>query len=110
MTLMVEAARVVEMRLRMIALGKGTPDEMFLMVTEKLDAMEEAKAIIIRGGDPSLVIDEYRKIVAANVARLSALRTSDPGHAALAGLFGAHVPRRSQPRNRCPGLIRFCDE
>ena len=71
MTLMVEAARVVEMRLRMIALGKGTPDEMFLMVTEKLDAMEEAKAIIIRGGDPSLVIDEYRKIVAANVARLS---------------------------------------
>jgi hypothetical protein len=70
MTLMVEAARVIEMRLRMIALGKSTPDEMFLMVTEKLDAMEKAKAIMIRGGDPALIIDNYRKIIAANVARL----------------------------------------
>jgi len=71
MTLMVEAARVIEMRLQMIAIGKGTSDEMFLMVTEKLDAMAQAKTIIIRGGDPSLVIDHYRKVVAANVARLS---------------------------------------
>jgi hypothetical protein len=70
MTLMVEAARVIEMRLRMIALGKSTPDEMFLMVTEKLDAMDKAKAIMIRGGDPALIIDNYRKIIAANVARL----------------------------------------
>jgi hypothetical protein len=71
MALMVEAARVIEMRLQMIALGKGTSDEMFLMVTEKLDAMAQAKKIIVRGGDPSLVVDHYRKIVAANVARLS---------------------------------------
>jgi len=35
------------------ALGKGTSDEMFLMVTQKLDAMEQAKAVVIRGGDPS---------------------------------------------------------
>ena len=40
-----------------------------LMVTGKLDAIEQAKAIVIRGGDPSLTIDNYRKIVAANVAR-----------------------------------------
>ena len=66
MTLMVETMRV--MHLQMIALGKGTSDEMFLMVTEKLDAMEQAKAI--RGGDPSLIIDNYRKIIAANIARL----------------------------------------
>jgi hypothetical protein len=71
MTLMVEATRVIEMRLQMIAFSKGTSDEMFLMVTEKLDAMAQAKKIIIRGGDPSLIIDNYRKIVAANVARLS---------------------------------------
>jgi hypothetical protein len=71
MTLMVEAARVIEMRLQMIALGQGTSDEMFLMVTEKVDAMEQAKKIIVRGGDPSLVVDHYRSIVAANVARLS---------------------------------------
>ena len=71
MTLMSDAARVIEIRLRMMALGKSTPDEMFLMVTEKIDAMEQAKKIIIRGGDPSLVIENYKKIVAANVARLS---------------------------------------
>jgi hypothetical protein len=71
MTLMVEAWRVIEMRLQMIALGKSTSDEMFLMVTEKLDVMAQAKKIIIRGGDPSLVIDHFRTIVATNVARLS---------------------------------------
>ena len=41
------------------------------MVTEKIDALEQAKSVIIRGGDPSLIIDNYRKLVAANVARLS---------------------------------------
>ena len=71
MTLMADAARVIEIRLRMMALGKGTTGEMFLMVTEKIDAMGQAKKIIIRGGDPSLVIEHYQKIVAANVARLS---------------------------------------
>jgi hypothetical protein len=71
MTLMADAARVIEIRLRMMALGTSTPDEMFLMVTEKIDAMEQAKKIIIRGGDPALVIENYQKIVAANVARLS---------------------------------------
>ena len=36
-----------------------------------LKALEEAGAIILRGGNPSLVIDNYQKIVAANAARLS---------------------------------------
>jgi hypothetical protein len=72
MTLMLEASRVIEMRLRLIALGKSTSDEMFLMVTEKLNALDEAKMIIVCGGDRSQVIDHYRKIVSANVARLSA--------------------------------------
>jgi hypothetical protein len=71
MTLMADAGRVIEIRLRMMALGKSTSDEMFLMVTEKIEAMEQAKKIIIRGGDPTLVIENYQKIVAANVARLS---------------------------------------
>jgi hypothetical protein len=71
MTLMADAARVIEMRLQAIALGRSTPAEMFLMVTEKVEALEQAKTIIIRGGDPSLVIENYQKIVAANVARLS---------------------------------------
>jgi hypothetical protein len=74
MTLMADAARVIEIRLGMMALGQGTPGEMFLMVSEKMNAMEEAKAIIARGGNPSLVIENYQKIVAANVARLSGPR------------------------------------
>jgi hypothetical protein len=76
MTLMMDAARVIEIRLRMMALGKSTPNEMVLMVTEKINAMEDAKAIMMRGGSPSLVIDNYQKIVAANVARLSYLGPS----------------------------------
>ena len=71
MTLMADASRVIEMRLRMMALGQSTPGEMLLMVSEKMNAMEEARAIIARGGNPSLVIANYQKIVAANVARLS---------------------------------------
>ena len=69
--LMADAARVIEIRLRMMALGTSTPTEMFLMVSEKMNAMEEAKAIFARGGNPSLVIENYQRIVAANVARLS---------------------------------------
>ena len=53
-----------------VDVGTSTPAEMFLMVSEKMDAMEH-KAIIARGGNPSLVIENYQKIVAANVARLS---------------------------------------
>ncbi len=71
MTLMLDAASVIEIRLRMMALGKSTPNELVLMVTEKLNALEEAKVIMMRGGSPSLVIDNYQKIVAANVVRLS---------------------------------------
>ena len=74
MTLMADAARVIEIRIRMMALGQGTPREMFLMMSEKMNAMEEANAIIARGGSPALVIANYQKIVAANVARLSGRR------------------------------------
>jgi hypothetical protein len=71
LTLMVDALQVIDMRLRQIAAGAGTPDEMFLMMTEKLDAAAEAHFIFIRGGDCSQVVEHYRKIVAANVERLS---------------------------------------
>ena len=46
MTLMADAARVISIRLRMMAFGTSTPAEIVLMVSEKMDAMEEAKAII----------------------------------------------------------------
>jgi hypothetical protein len=74
MALMADAARVIEIRIGMMALGQSTPGEMFLMVSEKMNAMEQAQAIIARGGNPSLVIENYQKIVAANVARLSGPR------------------------------------
>jgi hypothetical protein len=69
--LMADVLQVIEMRIRLVALGKGTSDEMFLMVTEKIEALDNARAILIRGGDPAHVLDNYRKRVAANVARLS---------------------------------------
>jgi hypothetical protein len=71
MTLLMDAARVIEIRLRMMAFGKSTPNEIVLMVTEKMTAMEEANEILMRGGSPSLVIKNYQKHVSANVARLS---------------------------------------
>jgi hypothetical protein len=77
MTLMMDATRVIEIRLRMMALGESTPNEMVLMVAEKMSALEQAQAIIARGGNPSLVIENYQKIVAANVARLSERRTNE---------------------------------
>ena len=71
MTLMMDAARVIEIRLRMMAAGQSTPNEMLLMVAEKISALEEARVIIARGGNSSHVIQNYQKIVGANVARLS---------------------------------------
>ena len=78
--------RVIELRLRLMAFGRSTLDEISLMVTEKLDALEQAKSVIVRGGDPSLIIDNYRKIVAANVARLSS-----SGGLGIAGLDASPV-------------------
>ena len=71
MALMAEASRVIEIRLRMMAQGTTSPDELLLMVSEKMEAAQHAQKIIIRGGDPALILDNYWKIVAANVERLS---------------------------------------
>ena len=67
-----EAGNVIDIRLRKIALG-GTEgaDESRLMVKEKLDAALEAASILMAGGNPSHVIDVYRKHVAANAVRLA---------------------------------------
>ena len=49
---------------------------MLLMATQKLDAMEQAKAIVIR-----VIIDHYPKIVAANIAHLSGtFLIANPAH------------------------------
>jgi hypothetical protein len=59
------------MRLRQIAVGNRTADEMFLMLTEKIDAATKARSIFLRGGDCNRGVEHYRKIVLANVERLS---------------------------------------
>jgi hypothetical protein len=71
MMLALEAAKVIETRLRLIAQGKCTADECLLMFSEKLGALEHANGVIARGGHPELIINNYRKVVAANVARLT---------------------------------------
>jgi hypothetical protein len=71
LALLTEASRVIELRLQMMASGKATSQEMLLMITEKVQAMEHAGRIIARGGSPGAVIDNYRRIVTANVERLS---------------------------------------
>jgi hypothetical protein len=70
MMLAFEAARVIETRLHLPARGSCTTDELFLMVSEKLEAMDDTKTILIRSGHPELVVENYRKIVAANAAHL----------------------------------------
>lgn len=76
LTLLTEASRVIEIRLGMMAQGKASPSEMLLMVTEKIEAMQHAAQTIFSGGNPSAVVDNCNRIVAANVERLS-LRSSD---------------------------------
>jgi hypothetical protein len=71
LTLMIDALTVIDMRLRLIAAGKSTSEEMFLMVNEKVDALDQARTILLRGGDAAQILDNYRRIVAANAARLS---------------------------------------
>jgi hypothetical protein len=48
---MVDAMQAIEMRLRLIAAGKGTPEEIFLMINEKIDALTRARTILICGGN-----------------------------------------------------------
>lgn len=68
--LAIEAQTVIWTRLTQIALGRGTPAESMLMVTEKVAAFAEASATIATGGSAHKVVKGYRKHVRANVRRL----------------------------------------
>ncbi len=71
MMLAVEASNVIDMRLWKIARGgHEAATESHLMVKEKIDALFEARSVLVGGGNPAAVIDMYRKHVAANAARL----------------------------------------
>jgi hypothetical protein len=69
--LAVESSNVIDLRLWKLARGgHGAAAESHLMVKEKIDTLFEAISVLAGGGDPSAVIDMYRKHVAANAARL----------------------------------------
>jgi hypothetical protein len=69
--LLTEASRVIELRLGMMAVGKASYDELLLMVTEKVEAFQQAGWTMLRGGSASVVVDNYRKVVGENMKRLS---------------------------------------
>jgi hypothetical protein len=68
--LTIESQSVIWARLSQMALGRGSPTENLLMVTEKVNAFAEAAATIAAGGTAHHVVKSYRKKVRANVQRL----------------------------------------
>lgn len=65
-----EAQSVIAMRLTSAALGRGSPAENALMITEKVAAFGEAAAALATGGSVHQVVHGYRKHVRANARRL----------------------------------------
>ncbi len=65
-----EAWMVIGIRLSRVAMGRGTPAEAQLMVTEKMLAFVEAATTVATGGSAHEVVSGYRKRVRANVKRL----------------------------------------
>jgi hypothetical protein len=68
--LTIESQSVIWARLSQMALGRGSPTENLLMVTEKVNAFAEAAATIAAGGTAHHVVKSYPKKVRANVKRL----------------------------------------
>ena len=68
--LALEAQTVIGLRLGQIAMGRGTPAETQLMITEKMLAFVEAAATVTSGGSAHKVVKGYRKKVQANTRRL----------------------------------------
>jgi hypothetical protein len=72
--LAMEAQTVIGLRLTQIAMGRGTPAEAQLMVTEKVLAFAEAAATVTAGGSAHRVLRGYRRKVRANTRRLRRAR------------------------------------
>ena len=68
--LAMEAQTVIGIRLTQLAMGRGTPAESHLMVSEKMLAFVEAGLTVATGGSAQRVVNGYRKHVRANVRRL----------------------------------------
>jgi hypothetical protein len=68
--LALESQSVIWTRMSQIALGRGTPAESLLMVTEKVAAFSEAMVTLAAGGSAHKVVKGYRRHVRANARRL----------------------------------------
>ena len=68
--LAVEAHSVIAMRLAQIAVGRGSPAETQLMITEKMRALAQAATTVASGGSARKVVRGYRRTVRANAKRL----------------------------------------
>ena len=71
----IEAQRVIGLRL--LKLSHGGPaaaKEAKKMVSEKVGASINAAATLATGGSPAKVVGNYRRIILANVTRLSKTR------------------------------------
>lgn len=68
--LSLEAWTVIGLRLSQIAMGRSTPAEAQLMMTEKMLAFAEAATTVATGGSAHEVVRGYRKHVLKNVRRL----------------------------------------
>jgi hypothetical protein len=68
--LTMESQSVIWAHLSQMALGRSSPAENILMVTEKVNAFAEAAATIATGGTAHHVVKGYRQKVRANVQRL----------------------------------------
>jgi len=67
-----ESNTVIALRtLKFAGGGSDSANEARLMMAEKVDAAWEAAHSLFSGGTPLAVIDRYRDLVAANVARLT---------------------------------------
>lgn len=67
-----ESQQVIGMRLMKTALGgTAAADEAALMISEKAEAAMRYGPAFMTGGSLDQMIDDYRTIVQANVARLS---------------------------------------
>jgi hypothetical protein len=65
-----EAQSVISLRLAQIAMGRGSPAEAHLMMTEKMLAFMDAATTVAAGGSAHAVVKDYRRRVQANARRL----------------------------------------
>ena len=67
-----ESGNVIGLRMmKMMSGGRGSQDEVHLMMAEKVSAMIEASASLMSGATAGSVVERYREHVAANAKRLS---------------------------------------